>query len=156
MRNSCNFAGRLTSDPERREVTTSRGESTVAVYNIAVNTRKDAPATFIRCESWGRDAETILTHRKKGQVIEVIGELVIEQYEKDGERRTAVKLRVKNFEFPLTERAGSGQNEAPDDGGDEGEATPPPATTRKPRGKRTQAAQTEGFTGNDDDEQIPF
>lgn len=54
---------------------------------------------FIECQGFGKRAEVISKHFKKGQPIFVIGHLKLESWEKDGEKRSRIRAIVENFEF---------------------------------------------------------
>lgn len=87
--------GRLTADPELRSV--GAKQTPKCDFTIAVNRRfeKDK-ADFINCEAWGNTAEFISKYFSKGKEISFTGELHIDQYEKDGEKRYATKVKVKD------------------------------------------------------------
>ena len=88
--NSCCFTGNLTRDVETRMV----GESEVASFSIAVNDRK-GEALFINCDMWrpGQVSEYLT----RGKSVAVTGELKCRKYEKDGQKREAWGLDVKNL-----------------------------------------------------------
>ena len=54
---------------------------------------------FINCELIGKHAESLCPYVTKGKAILVEGELNIEQYEKDGEKRSYTKVKVDKLEF---------------------------------------------------------
>lgn len=89
--------GRLSSAPEVR--VTPNGVK-VCSFTVAVNRRFDRDTTdFINCEAWRKTAELIENHFVKGQEILLCGELHLDKYEKNGEKRTAVKVVADNVEF---------------------------------------------------------
>ena len=133
--NKVQLTGRLTRDPESRKA----GEATVASFTIATNEGKyhDRDLTqFIPCEAWGKDAETILDRFHKGDgIIVTDGRIVVDSWEKDGERRYKTTVRVNRWEFPQGRQSESG--------------SPKPAT----------APRQQGFADVDDDEldgELPF
>ena len=83
---------------------------------------------------WGKDAETILARFHKGDgIIVTDGRIVVDSWEKDGERRYKTTVRVNRWEFPQGR-----QNES-------GEPKPAP--------------QAQGFADIDDDDpdsELPF
>jgi single-strand DNA-binding protein len=90
--------GRLTADPEIKSV--GAKQTPKCDFTVAVNRRfeKDK-ADFINCEAWGNTAEFISKYFSKGKEISFTGELHIDQYEKDGEKRYATKIKVDVCEF---------------------------------------------------------
>lgn len=89
--NSCSFTGNLTRDAEVREV----GETEVAAFAIAVNGRKDGEVLFLNCDLWrpGKVAEYLT----RGKQIAVTGQLKCREYEKDGQKRQAWSLDVRDL-----------------------------------------------------------
>ena len=73
-------------------------------FSLAVerNYQKDKnnkKVDFINCEMLGKHTENLSQYITKGKAILVEGELNIEQYEKDGERRSFTKVKVDRLEF---------------------------------------------------------
>jgi single-strand DNA-binding protein len=99
--NNYNGIGRLTADPESH----TTANSSVTKIRIAVNGRKksgdaweDDP-TFINCEAWGNQSEFISSHFEKGKEIWVQGELKVDQWEKDGVKQSAPKIKIRQCGF---------------------------------------------------------
>lgn len=91
------LVGRLTADAE---VKTVIEENTVTEFSVACDERKktgdewkDHPH-FFNVFQWNRPK--MARHLKKGVPVTVTGEIVQERWEKDGEKRNAV--RIKAFE----------------------------------------------------------
>lgn len=89
--------GRITADPELKKTTSG---IPVTSFSVAVNRRRNADETdFVNCEAWRSTAEFVSKYFRKGQEILLSGELHIDKYEKDGEKRTATKVSVDTVEF---------------------------------------------------------
>lgn len=92
--------GRLTADPELKE---TQGGVKYCNICIAVDRRKAQDGTqrtdFIDCTAWDKRAEFIRKYFAKGQRICVMGAIQIDTYEKDGQKRKAVKVRIEQAEF---------------------------------------------------------
>lgn len=96
--------GRLTRDPEQRAL---QSGTSVTNFGLAVNrtyTRKDSgekveETTFVDCESWGRQAETIARYTQKGRQLFVEGRLKLDTWERDGQRHSKLRVVVENFQF---------------------------------------------------------
>lgn len=96
--------GNLTRDPELRTVTTGDKETSVVSFTIAVskdftraNGTKDKIVSYIQCEAWDSGAEVIGSSFKKGELVMVEGSLRNDSWEKDGVKRSTLKVRVNNF-----------------------------------------------------------
>jgi single-strand DNA-binding protein len=89
--NSCSFTGNLTRDAEVREV----GEAEVAGFAIAVNGRKEGEVLFLNCDLWrpGKVAEFLT----RGKQVAVTGQLKCREYEKDGVKKQAWGLEVRDL-----------------------------------------------------------
>jgi len=97
-----NGVANLTQDPEVVKI----GETTKVNFSIACNDPfqkdKDKSANFFNCEMWGKGAEAFANYHAKGDKVYIVGRLVQERWEKDGEKRQAVKLKADDFEFVKT------------------------------------------------------
>jgi len=96
--------GNLTRDPELRHLPSGMA---VAQIGVAVNERWknkqtdqwEERANFIDCEAFGRTAEVINEYFQKGRPILIEGKLRLDQWEKDGQKRSKLKVVVDSFEF---------------------------------------------------------
>ena len=73
-------------------------------FSLAVerNYQKDKnnkKVDFINCEQLGKHVENLCQYVTKGKQILVEGELNIDNYEKDGEKRSFTKVKVDRLEF---------------------------------------------------------
>src|SRR4051794_28355878 len=118
--NKVMLIGRLTRDPESRSF--SNGGK-VTKFGFAVNNRKknnqtgqweDEPV-FIDCEVFnrgenGRQADLVEQNLRKGHQVFIEGHLRLDQWEKDGQKRSRLLLVVDNFQFlePRQDGAGTG------------------------------------------------
>ena len=107
--NKVMLIGRLTRDPEVRMF--SNGGK-VAKFGFAVNNRKRNPQSgnwedepvFLDCEAFNRGEQGTLASRieetlRKGQQIFIEGHLKLDQWEKDGQKRSQLKIVVDNFQY---------------------------------------------------------
>ena len=111
------IGGTLTRDPELRHLPTG---GAVCNFGVAINDRykgKDGEwketATFVDCEAWGKSGEAIAQYLAKGRKILIEGQLKLEQWEKDGERRSKMKVRVESFHFVDSKPGGDAKPPAP-------------------------------------------
>ena len=94
--------GRLTRDAELSYIA-STGTPKV-VYTIAIDRayqkdKNNKKTDFINCEQIGKHCENLCKYLTKGKLISIEGELNIDQYEKDGEKRSFTKIKVDRLEF---------------------------------------------------------
>ncbi|HHX62327.1 MAG TPA: single-stranded DNA-binding protein [Epulopiscium sp.] len=112
--NNINILGRLTKDPEVRY---SQSAAPVAVVNfsLAVNRRfkkqGEQDVDFINCVAFGKTGELIDQYVKKGEQLAVTGRLAIEQYEKDGQKRTSTKVVVEAISFVSAPKQSGASNQ---------------------------------------------
>lgn len=89
--------GRITATPE---IKTSQSGKSICNFAVAVNRRFNRDATdFLNCVAFGKTAELVGNYFQKGSMILLCGELHIDKYEKNGEKKTAVSIAVDEVEF---------------------------------------------------------
>ena len=95
--------GRLTRDPELKF---TAGNVAICKIGLAVGHKwKDAAGekkeetTFIDCDAFGKTAEAIGKYMNKGRPIFVEGRLKLDQWEKDGQKQSKLKVVVESFQF---------------------------------------------------------
>lgn len=97
--NTFTLLGRMVKDPEL--LYGAQSNKAYCRFTIAVDRKfgQEKKADFFELIAFDRKAETIAKYIKKGEQILVTGNLQIEQYEKNGEKVTKVKLAVGDFDF---------------------------------------------------------
>jgi len=95
--------GNLTRDPS---LSYTPGKTAVVEFGLAVNrkwTKQDGSqgeeVLFIECQVYGKRAEVISKYFEKGNPIFVQGRLKLEQWDKDDETHSRIRVIVENFEF---------------------------------------------------------
>lgn len=103
--------GRLTRDPQQRFIPSGQGvvEIGLAVNRVfTTNGEKREETTFVDCEAWGQQGDTIAKYVKKGQPIFIEGRLRLDSWQtKEGEKRSRMRVVVERFQF-LTAGTGGG------------------------------------------------
>ena len=103
--NVVHLMGNLTRDPETR--VTPKGTA-ICQFGLAINRewkdesgQKREETTFIDCEAWGRQGETIGKYCAKGRPLFVAGRLKTDQWEDKatGQKRSKLKVVVESFQF---------------------------------------------------------
>jgi len=95
--------GNLTADPELKQ--TPRGTA-VCDLRMAINdsykaqdgTMKEV-VTYVDVEVWGRTAENCKQYLSKGRPVFVKGQLKLDQWEQDGQKRSKLKVRGLSVQF---------------------------------------------------------
>ena len=92
--------GRLTKSPELKHI---NDEMSVTKFSVAVDRKvkagEEKKTDFINCTAWNKQGEFIEKYFSKGQEIAIVGRLEVNNYEKDGERKTSVYVVVEEVEF---------------------------------------------------------
>jgi single-strand DNA-binding protein len=124
------LGGNLTRDIELKQI---GGGQSVANMGLAVNRRyttgdgeKREETTFVDCEAWGKTAETMAKYLSKGRPVFIEGRLKLDQWEKDGQKFSKLRVVIDTFQFV---DSGGGGNRG--EGGTQAQA-PRPATTKAP------------------------
>ena len=96
------LTGRLVRDAELSYIAstaTPKMNFSMAVERNYQKDKNNKKVDFINCEMLGKHTENLAQYITKGKAILVEGELNIEQYEKDGEKRSYTKVKVDKLEF---------------------------------------------------------
>ena len=96
------LSGRLTRDAELSYLAntgTPKMVFTLACERAYQKKGEPKKVDFINCEMLGQHTEKLAPYITKGKAILVEGELNIDNYEKDGERRSFTKVKVDRLEF---------------------------------------------------------
>ena len=89
--NSITVAGSLGRDAEMRYL--PNGDPVVN-FSVADSQGKDKPAIWWNCQLFGKRAESLEPYLKKGQSVCISGTITEREYEKDGQTRKSMNLRV--------------------------------------------------------------
>ena len=112
MINMTVLSGRLTADPRRMS---SKPGTPVTTFTVAVTRPyKNADGTygadFIDCVAWDKTADFIGKYFKKGDPIEVTGQLHNNnRISKDGTTKYGIELNVDRASFTITARPKDGE-----------------------------------------------
>jgi single-strand DNA-binding protein len=133
--NKVMLMGNLTRDIELR--TTPSGQS-VGKFGLAVNRvwytpdgEKKEEVTFVDCDVWGKQAETMAKYLSKGRGVFIEGRLKLDQWDdkETGQKRSKMGVVVESFQFIGARPDGQGGGGG--GGGDGGEGGY--VQTRSPR-----------------------
>jgi single-strand DNA-binding protein len=141
--------GNLTRDPELRH---TQGGTAICELRLAVNDREKGSdgewrdrAGYYDIIVWGKQAENCAQYLTKGRAIALDGKLRFEEWEKDGQRRSRVKIVADNVQF-ISDRRGQ------DDGAPQSDFNPPGDVEFK----QPEADFSTASTDADPDSEIPF
>ena len=96
------LTGRLVRDAELGFIGatgTPKMSFSIAVERNYQKDKNNKKVDFIPCEMIGQHTEKLCQYVNKGKAILVEGELNIDNYEKDGEKRSFTKVKVDRLEF---------------------------------------------------------
>lgn len=95
--NNCHIGGRLAQKPVYRR--TFQRDIPILQFTIAHNSSredgKDKKVTYVGCEIWGSRADELREILDIGDMVEVVGPLHVDTYEKDGVQRKYPKIKVR-------------------------------------------------------------
>lgn len=94
--NNWNFTGNLGRDAETRH--TPSGDAVVQ-FSVAVKSGygEKAQTTWARCAMWGKRGEEVAPYLTKGAQVAISGEVTLREYEKDGQTRSSLEVRVNDL-----------------------------------------------------------
>jgi len=130
--------GRLGNEPDLKFTT---GGKAVAEFSIACDENKKngdqwekVSTTWLRVTVWEKDAEAVAEHLKKGDLVTVIGQLNVREYDKkDGGKGTSVEVKNANVTKALPRERSTGS-------GGGGWSQPAPAPSNDPWGSAPAAS----------------
>ena len=96
------LVGRVVRDSELSYIAstaTPKMNFSLAVERNYQKDKNNKKVDFINCEMIGKHTENLCQYVTKGKQILVEGELNIDNYEKDGEKRSFTKVKVDRLEF---------------------------------------------------------
>src|SRR5271156_2192116 len=143
--------GNLTADPEVKYTPkgTAVGDLRLAIndsYKAQDGTIKET-VTYVDVEVWGRQAETCKQYLTKGRGVFVEGQLRLDQWEQEGQKRSKLKVRADRVQFLGSPGGGGGGRS----GGDQRAAGSASGESARPA---SPAAEDAPPPPSDDD--IPF
>lgn len=140
--------GRLTRDPEKR--VTPSGMAVVEM-GLAMNSKytlkdgtKREDVCFVGVTAFGKTADLCAEYLRKGSTCFVEGRLKLDEWEKDGQKRSKLAVVAEVVQF-LDQRKGEASEP-------QGEARRPSSVPNKPVAQ----AELQVDIGPDDDSSIPF
>lgn len=106
MRARAQFIGRLTKDPEKKDI----GGTTLTTFSLACNfkTKEGKKADFFDFEAWRQAGDYISEYAKKGDLVVVQADLRNDKFtDKQGNERKKVKNIVVPMSFEFLASAGN-------------------------------------------------
>ena len=109
----------LVADPELRYA--NNGNS-VTNFRVASNSRRknpqtdqweDGDTTFLTVSAFGGLGENVAARFKKGQRVNITGQLKQREYEKDGQRRTVYEVTANSVAEPVSRFNDNGSQQPP-------------------------------------------
>jgi len=142
--------GNLTRDPEVKYTPKGTAVCDLAMaindtYKAQDGTIKET-VTYVDVEVWGRTAENCKQYLVKGRPIFVEGQLKLDQWEQDGQKRSRLKVRADRVQF-----LGGGPGRT---GGEQQRASSPTESGRTATRPASTVSEDRPPLADDDD--IPF
>ena len=100
--NVINLTGRVVKDCELSMLPgtgTAKISFTLCVERKYQKDKNNKKVDFINCEQLGKHVENLCQYVTKGKMIGITGELHIDQYEKDGQKKSFTKVNADRLEF---------------------------------------------------------
>lgn len=134
--NSWSFTGNLGGDAESR--VTPNGDPVVS-FSVGVQSGfgDKAVTTWARCQMWGKRGQAVASYLVKGQLVGIVGEPTLREYEQNGAKRYSLDVRVNDLSLL----------------GKRGDAPQQPRTQQQPQ---QNSGGAQGGFGDFDDSDIPF
>ena len=114
MINNVSLTGRLTKDPELKYSQNGNAfaNATLAVERSYTNQQGEREADFIRLSAYGKRAETLANHFRKGELMGVEGKLKTYSYDTDqGQKVYVTEVAIDSLSFlqPKSQKQSSNQ-----------------------------------------------
>jgi single-strand DNA-binding protein len=103
--NNSTLSGNVGRDPEIRFFESGSCKVTFSLAVYAGKKDGEVQTDWHNCEAWGKTAEAIAAHVRKGDRLLVYGALKVENYEKDGQKRKSYSFNI--FDFGVTPKGGA-------------------------------------------------
>ena len=84
---------------KKLELKNLKDDKSVCEFTIATNRIGQEDADFINCIVWNKQAENLVKYQDKGSLISVFGELRVDSYEIEGNKKYKTYVMVNNIEF---------------------------------------------------------
>lgn len=105
--NNVSLIGNISTDIDLRATTSGKF---VASFNLAVTNPYNREKTaFLPVEIWGKNAENTGNFCFKGSKVGITGHIEVDQWEKDGQKRSKTKIVANAIEFLTPKGNGQGQ-----------------------------------------------
>lgn len=111
MFNQVTLIGNLTRTPELKYTPSG---TAVCKFGVATNRKygEDKQETFFgEVTAWGKLAENVAKFMAKGSKVLVVGRLITETWEKDGEKKSKTAIAAENIRFMDTKKAAEGHED---------------------------------------------
>ncbi len=101
--NRVTIIGRLTRDPELRQINTGTSLCRFSIANnrnFSQNGEKKEEVSFFNCTAWGRQAEIIQQYCQRGKQVAIEGRLRQNSWQdSDGKKKSSVEIVVEQLQL---------------------------------------------------------
>jgi len=110
------LVGNMTRDPELRYIPSGTAVSDIGLA-VSDRIKRDGQwveeTTFVDITLWGRTAEVANEYTSKGSMVLIEGRLKLDQWEKDGQKRSKLKVIGERMQMLDRKGGGSGDSQQP-------------------------------------------
>jgi len=97
--NICTITGNVGRDCEVRYTPAGKAVASFSIGN-QIGWGENKKTAWFRCTLWGERATKLSEYIKKGMKLTVSGEVSLNEYESNGEKRASLELNVREVELP--------------------------------------------------------
>jgi single-stranded DNA-binding protein len=114
MINSSVLSGRLTADPQSKEITTAKGPVRVVSFGFAVRRFGKEDPLYVNVSIFGKSGDFAMNYLKKGAAATIQGSIsdVRAYVGKDGQAKASLEFRADNIDSPNTAGSTAGVSSA--------------------------------------------
>lgn len=94
--NSFSVIGRVSQNPDMRQTKSGKAVVSISIANTT-GFGEYEKVSFFNCTAWGKTAEYCANHLNTGDLVSISGQMVIETWEKDGQKRSAPKVNIREI-----------------------------------------------------------
>jgi single-strand DNA-binding protein len=138
--NRMDIIGRFGADPEQRTTTNGYTYARFSLPLFHGFNVKERKTEWIQVEAWNQLGDIVMSKGKKGKLVHIEGELSIDSWETDGERKSRTYIRIRSIKF-LDKAEDNASASAYAEGQSKPVYKPTPQTSTQPQAQPQQVIQ---------------
>lgn len=148
MLNEVSLIGYFGNDPQLDSKLEAKGHKK-ATFSLSLYRYGSKSGNFIYCEGWNKTAEIIMTHGKKRCQALVKGELRVDVWEENGQKKSRTYINVNRI-VVLQQPSNGGNGNTSHNASSSNTYSAPPVNVQKEEPKATSTGQPVAEAKNDD------